>query len=92
MRLSTTWSNLSRFRSCNVPSSVPVNGGKMLGVRNSPATYCNSSGPRSNLPPVRRRAFWYVPHPEHAVEPAIGGSDGLAILGSLVDALARGPR
>jgi phosphoribosylformylglycinamidine synthase len=31
-----------------------------------------------------------MPHPEHAVEPAIGGTDGLVILGSLLDALARG--
>jgi len=28
-----------------------------------------------------------MPHPEHAVEAAIGGTDGLAILGSLVDSL-----
>lgn len=26
-----------------------------------------------------------MPHPEHAVEPAIGGTDGLAILGSMLD-------
>jgi phosphoribosylformylglycinamidine (FGAM) synthase-like amidotransferase family enzyme len=31
-----------------------------------------------------------MPHPEHAVEPAIGGTDGVAILGSLVDAVKRG--
>jgi len=28
-----------------------------------------------------------MPHPEHAVEAAIGGTDGLTILGSLVDAI-----
>ena len=28
-----------------------------------------------------------MPHPEHAVEPAIGGTDGLVLLGSLVDAV-----
>ena len=36
-----------------------------------------------------------MPHPEHAVEPAIGGTDGLVLLGSLVDrAVSRrgGPR
>jgi phosphoribosylformylglycinamidine synthase len=27
-----------------------------------------------------------MPHPEHAAEPAIGGTDGLVLLGSLVDA------
>ena len=30
-----------------------------------------------------------MPHPEHAVDPLLGGADGLAILGSLVDAVAR---
>jgi phosphoribosylformylglycinamidine (FGAM) synthase-like amidotransferase family enzyme len=28
-----------------------------------------------------------MPHPEHAVEAAIGGTDGLFLLGSLVDAV-----
>ena len=28
-----------------------------------------------------------MPHPEHAVEPALGGTDGAVILGSLVDAV-----
>ncbi|MGH0028693.1 MAG: phosphoribosylformylglycinamidine synthase subunit PurQ [Myxococcota bacterium] len=31
-----------------------------------------------------------MPHPEHAVEPMLGGTDGLAILGSLADAVAGG--
>ena len=31
-----------------------------------------------------------MPHPEHAVEPAIGGTDGLVLLGSLVDAVGGG--
>jgi phosphoribosylformylglycinamidine (FGAM) synthase-like amidotransferase family enzyme len=30
-----------------------------------------------------------MPHPEHAVEPAIGGTDGLVLLGSMVDAVGR---
>ena len=34
----------------------------------------------------RGNVFGLMPHPEHAVEPAIGGTDGLAILGSIVDA------
>jgi len=29
--------------------------------------------------------FGLMPHPEHAVEPALGGIDGLTILGSLLD-------
>ncbi len=39
----------------------------------------------------RGNVMGLMPHPEHAVEPAIGGSDGLAILGSLVDALGALP-
>ena len=35
----------------------------------------------------RGNVLGLMPHPEHAVEPAIGGSDGLQILGSLVDAV-----
>jgi phosphoribosylformylglycinamidine synthase subunit PurQ / glutaminase len=38
------------------------------------------SNPRGNV-------FGMMPHPEHAVEAAIGGTDGLAILGSLADAV-----
>jgi phosphoribosylformylglycinamidine synthase len=38
----------------------------------------------------RGNVFGLMPHPEHAVEPAIGGTDGIAILGSLVDAVKRG--
>jgi phosphoribosylformylglycinamidine synthase I len=32
--------------------------------------------------------FGLMPHPEHAVEPAFGGSDGRVLLGSLLDFLA----
>jgi phosphoribosylformylglycinamidine (FGAM) synthase-like amidotransferase family enzyme len=31
-----------------------------------------------------------MPHPEHAVEASIGGTDGAVILGSLIDALGAG--
>ncbi len=34
----------------------------------------------------RGNVMGLMPHPEHAVEPAIGGTDGLFLLGSLVDA------
>jgi phosphoribosylformylglycinamidine synthase len=37
----------------------------------------------------RGNVFGLMPHPEHAVEAAIGGLDGLALLGSLVDAARR---
>ena len=41
----------------------------------------------------RGNVLGLMPHPEHAVEAAIGGSDGLALLGSLADAVrAAGPR
>jgi phosphoribosylformylglycinamidine synthase len=36
----------------------------------------------------RGNVMGLMPHPEHAVEGAIGGSDGGALLGSLVDAVA----
>ena len=40
----------------------------------------------------RGNVLGLMPHPEHAVEPLIGGEDGLVILGSLVDALCGGRR
>jgi phosphoribosylformylglycinamidine synthase len=66
--------------------------------------YCDAAGrvggdanPNGSLRDIagirnaRGNVFGLMPHPEHAVEAAIGGTDGLAILGSLVDAvLARG--
>lgn len=50
----------------------------------------NPNGSVGNVAGVRNRAgnvMGLMPHPEHAVEPAFGGTDGLAILGSLADAL-----
>ena len=41
---------------------------------------------------ARGNVLGLMPHPEHAVEPLIGGEDGLVILGSLVDAVAGGGR
>jgi phosphoribosylformylglycinamidine synthase len=35
---------------------------------------------------VARNVFGLMPHPEHAVDPVLGSTDGAAILGSLVDA------
>jgi phosphoribosylformylglycinamidine synthase len=54
----------------------------------------NPNGSIGNIAGVcnaRGNVFGLMPHPEHAVDPAFGGDDGLAILGSLVDAL-RGER
>jgi phosphoribosylformylglycinamidine synthase len=50
----------------------------------------NPNGSLANVAGVTNAAgnvFGLMPHPEHAVEAAIGGRDGLAILGSLVDAV-----
>jgi len=53
----------------------------------------NPNGAVANIAGVRNErgnVMGLMPHPEHAVEPAIGGSDGLVLLGSFVDAVARG--
>lgn len=65
--------------------------------------YCDASGavtpaanPNGSLNNVagimneRGNVFGLMPHPEHAVEEGIGGTDGIKVLGSLLDAaLAR---
>ena len=61
--------------------------------------YCDASGavggpanPNGSLCDVagivneRGNVFGLMPHPEHAVEPALGGTDGALLLGSLIDA------
>jgi phosphoribosylformylglycinamidine synthase len=53
----------------------------------------NPNGSRNNIAGVRNErgnVFGLMPHPEHAVESVIGGTDGLAILGSLVDSVSAG--
>ncbi len=50
----------------------------------------NPNGSLGNIAGIVNAAgnvFGLMPHPEHAVEGAIGGSDGAAILGSLLDAV-----
>ena len=62
--------------------------------------YCDADGttttdanPNGSLDQVagvanrRGNVFGLMPHPEHAVEAAIGGMDGRLILGSLLDAV-----
>jgi phosphoribosylformylglycinamidine synthase len=54
----------------------------------------NPNGSLANVAGVcnaRGNVFGLMPHPEHAVDALFGGEDGLAILGSLVDAV-RGVR
>jgi phosphoribosylformylglycinamidine synthase I len=50
----------------------------------------NPNGAVANIAGIRNErgnVMGLMPHPEHAVEPAIGGTDGRVLLGSLVDAL-----
>jgi len=58
-------------------------GGAVVASANPNGALANIAGIRS----PRGNVMGLMPHPEHAVEPAVGGTDGLAILGSLVDAL-----
>ena len=53
----------------------------------------NPNGSLNHIAGVTNQAgnvLGLMPHPEHAVEASIGGTDGLVILGSIVDALASG--
>ncbi len=61
--------------------------------RGEPTEAANPNGSVSGIAGVRNAAgnvMGLMPHPEHAVEPDLGGTDGLALLGSLVDAVAGG--
>ena len=51
-----------------------------------------SSGNIAGICNEKGNVFGLMPHPEHAMEPAIGGTDGRAILGSLVDAASGAQR
>ncbi len=52
------------------------------------ATNPNGSlGSIAGITNERGNVMGLMPHPEHAVEPAIGGTDGLFLLGSMVDAV-----
>ncbi len=55
------------------------------------AEAANPNGSVANVAGIaneRGNVMGLMPHPEHAVETRIGGLDGVAILGSLVDAVA----
>ncbi len=50
----------------------------------------NPNGSLANIAGItneRGNVLGMMPHPEHAIEAAIGGTDGLFVLGSLVDAV-----
>jgi phosphoribosylformylglycinamidine synthase I len=51
----------------------------------------NPNGSAGNIAGVCNRAgnvFGLMPHPERAIEPQLGGADGILLLGSLLDAVA----
>jgi phosphoribosylformylglycinamidine synthase len=53
-----------------------------------PSAAANPNGSLANIAGItnaRANVMGLMPHPEHAVEPGVGGEDGLALLGSLVD-------
>jgi len=60
----------------------------------APTAAANPNGSLANIAGItnaRGNVMGLMPHPEHAVEPGVGGEDGRAILGSLVD-YCRGAR
>ena len=66
---------------------------RYCGPDGRPAADANPNGAVGDVAGVcnaRGNVFGLMPHPEHAVEPAIGGVDGLVILGSLLDAVKAG--
>ena len=50
---------------------------------------CCTNASIAGITNQRGNVLGMMPHPEHAVEPAIGGTDGLALLGSLADFVQR---
>jgi phosphoribosylformylglycinamidine synthase len=62
-------------------------GGLVTGAANPNGAASNAAGVMNE----RGNVLGLMPHPEHAVEEWIGGRDGLAILGSLADAVAGRP-
>jgi phosphoribosylformylglycinamidine synthase len=57
----------------------------------APTDAANPNGSLRNIAGIRNErgnVFGLMPHPEHAVEAAIGGTDGRVILGSFVDFVA----
>ena len=53
-----------------------------------PTATANPNGSLANIAGVanaRGNVMGLMPHPEHAVEPGVGGEDGAVLLGSLLD-------
>jgi phosphoribosylformylglycinamidine synthase len=62
--------------------------GRLTAAANPNGSLAHVAGVRNE----RGNVMGLMPHPEHAVEPAIGGTDGRVLLGSLVDALGGAAR
>ena len=60
------------------------------GVVNDAANPNGSVGNIAGVRNARGNVMGLMPHPEHAVEAGIGGTDGVVLLGSLADAVAAG--
>ncbi len=60
--------------------------GRVDAAANPNGSLANAAGVRN----ARGNVLGLMPHPEHAVEAEIGGTDGRVLLGSLVDALRGG--
>ena len=58
------------------------------GRRDPSANPNGSAGDVAGVVNERGNVLGMMPHPERAADPLVGGDDGIAILGSLVDALA----
>jgi phosphoribosylformylglycinamidine synthase len=61
-------------------------GGAVSDTANPNGSVANVAGVRN----ARGNVMGLMPHPEHAVEAGIGGTDGAVVLGSLLDAVREG--
>jgi phosphoribosylformylglycinamidine synthase len=64
-------------------AALDVNGQVVLRYEENPN---GSVGDIAGVCNAERNVFGLMPHPEHAVDPLLGSSDGALLLGSLVDA------
>jgi phosphoribosylformylglycinamidine (FGAM) synthase-like amidotransferase family enzyme len=61
-------------------------GGQIVLRYRSDANPNGSVGDVAGVTNAERTVFGLMPHPEHAVDPLLGSTDGSLLLGSLVDA------
>ena len=72
-----------RRRSCSPSSST---NGQIVLRYGAGANPNGSVGDVAGVTNADRNVFGLMPHPEHAVDPLLGSTDGALLLGSLVDA------